>query len=208
MYFKYAVSLFFLPSVQPGYPGSGQNCVTIWIIQGSLVSQSLHQNLVGFVLLIYIGVQNISHHLEDLSPMFRMLGRKDHNWNLAVFLSAFSKHFTKFKYFEAHWNVNILTNYLVNYMQVAPKVCLQFISMKAKTDTKSTITLFDRANLQLQNTVFPHSHQHGLCIFNSDVQEPACCSIKICTSGIDPLLPMLKHATNHFTMLTSTVWSP
>jgi len=34
------------------------------------------------------------------------------------------------------------------------------ISMEAKIDTKSTITLFDRANSLLQSTVFQHSHHH------------------------------------------------
>ena len=41
-------------------------------------------------------------------------------------------------------------------------------------DTKSTITLFDRANSQLQNTTFQHSHHHQLYIFTSNEQEPAC----------------------------------
>ena len=35
-------------------------------------------------------------------------------------------------------------------------------------DPKSTITPFDRANSQLQNTIFQHSHHHYLCIFASD----------------------------------------
>ena len=37
--------------------------------------------------------------------------------------------------------------------------------METTTDTKRTITLFDRANCQLQNTIFQHSHHHLLCIF-------------------------------------------
>ena len=43
--------------------------------------------------------------------------------------------------------------------------------MENTTDTKSTITLFNRANSHLQNTVFQHSHHHHLCIFSSDEQK-------------------------------------
>ena len=46
--------------------------------------------------------------------------------------------------------------------------------METATDTKSKITLFDRANSQLQNTVFQHSHHHELSTFASGEQEPAC----------------------------------
>ena len=35
-----------------------------------------------------------------------------------------------------------------------------FISMENSAATKSTITLFDRANSQLQNTIFQSSHHH------------------------------------------------
>ena len=45
--------------------------------------------------------------------------------------------------------------------------------MENTTPTKSTITLFDKANSQLQDTSFQHSHCHLLCISNSDEQEPA-----------------------------------
>ena len=44
-----------------------------------------------------------------------------------------------------------------------------------KTTTNSTITVFDRANSQLQSTLFQRSHHHWLCFFISDEQEPACC---------------------------------
>ena len=41
-------------------------------------------------------------------------------------------------------------------------------------DTKSTITLFNRAHSQLQNTIFQHSNSHQqLRIFTSNEQEPA-----------------------------------
>ena len=39
---------------------------------------------------------------------------------------------------------------------------------------KSTITLFERANSQLQNIVFQHIQHHQLYIAISDEQEPAC----------------------------------
>jgi hypothetical protein len=58
------------------------------------------------------------------------------------------------------------------------KQCLLFISTETATDKGCTITPLDRASLQLQNTIFPHSHRHWLCSFASDEQEPACWSLK------------------------------
>ena len=78
--------------------------------------------------------------------------------------------------------------------------------METTTDTKSTITQIDRANSQLQNTVFQRSHHHLLCIFASNEQELHAALIKICTSATDPLwlLPMLKHTIHNLTVLTAT----
>ena len=45
--------------------------------------------------------------------------------------------------------------------------------MVTTTGTKN-ITLLDRANSQLQNTLFQHSHHHELCIFTSHEWKPAC----------------------------------
>jgi len=42
-----------------------------------------------------------------------------------------------------------------------------------ETATKSTITLFEWANSQLQNTTFQYSHYHQLCIFTRDEQVPS-----------------------------------
>ena len=50
--------------------------------------------------------------------------------------------------------------------------------METTTDAKSTIALSGRANSQLQNTIFQHSHHHQLCIFTSNEQEPACSARK------------------------------
>ena len=69
-----------------------------------------------------------------------------------------------------HWVKNCLGPHIHRSLQ---KSCLLFISMKTTTDIKST-TWFDCANSQLQNTIFPHTHQHELCTFASDEQEPAC----------------------------------
>jgi len=71
--------------------------------------------------------------------------------------------------------------------------------METTTDTKGTITLFDRTNSQLQNTLFQHSHHHQLCIFTSCEQEPACCTLKVYTSGADSLSlsSLLKRTTHH-----------
>lgn len=54
---------------------------------------------------------------------------------------------------------------------------LSLISMEMKTDSRSTMPLFDRANSQF----LQHSHRHLLCIFTSNEQEPA--------SGSDLLSP-------------------
>ena len=54
--------------------------------------------------------------------------------------------------------------------------CLLFIFMETKTDTKNTITLFDRANSQLLNTIFQHYYHHYLCIFARNEQEPKSCT--------------------------------
>ena len=72
--------------------------------------------------------------------------------------------------------------------------------MGTMTGTKNTITLFGRANSQLQNAVFQHHCHHLLCffvflfvlfvcLFASDKQELAhyAMFIQICTSGSDPL---------------------
>ena len=59
-----------------------------------------------------------------------------------------------------------------NVHRLLQKYCLLFISMETTTDAKSTVTLFDRANPQLQNTTFQHSHHHSLRIFISSEQEP------------------------------------
>ena len=50
--------------------------------------------------------------------------------------------------------------------------------METTTESNSTITLFDRANSQLQNITFQHSHHHQLCIFDNNEQEPSCCACR------------------------------
>ena len=52
--------------------------------------------------------------------------------------------------------------------------------METTTNTRTTITLFDGANSQLQNTVFQHCCCNWPCIFTSDGQELACHAHKIC----------------------------
>ena len=49
--------------------------------------------------------------------------------------------------------------------------------MEIISDTKRTLTLFDREGSQLQNTIFQQSPPL-LCILASDQQEPACCTHK------------------------------
>ena len=48
--------------------------------------------------------------------------------------------------------------------------------METTTDKKSSIAVFDRANPQLQNAIFEHSHNHELCTFTRDEWEPVCCT--------------------------------
>lgn len=73
--------------------------------------------------------------------------------------------------------------------------------METTANTKSTIILFDRANFQLQNTVFHHSHHHYLCICTRS-EQPACYARKNlhghleCGFSFMPLLALLKY-TNH-----------
>ena len=51
--------------------------------------------------------------------------------------------------------------------------------IETTTDTKSTVTLFDRANnSELQNTIFQDCRHHELCIFTSDEHESSCCTQK------------------------------
>lgn len=80
--------------------------------------------------------------------------------------------------------------------------------LETTTDTKSPVTPFNRANSQLQHSIFQQGHHHELCIFNRDEQEPA--FAMICTSGDDTLsvLPLLKCAIHSLTVLVSTAWSP
>ena len=75
-----------------------------------------------------------------------------------------------------------------------------------ETTTKSTRTLFDRANSQLQNTVFQYINHYYLCIFASYEQEPACCTRKNLHPWRWPLwLSSLLKCTNHrLTVLTPT----
>jgi len=42
------------------------------------------------------------------------------------------------------------------------KWCLPFISMETAIDTKSTITLFDRENSQLQNSIFLYGYRRNI----------------------------------------------
>ena len=80
-------------------------------------------------------------------------------------------------------------------------------------DTKSTVTLTDKV-LSLKTFFSQHSHHHQLHIFASHEQEPACHACKNPCGGLEHnsssafLLPLLKHATYHLTVLTATVWAP
>ena len=89
------------------------------------------------------------------------------------------------------------------------KQYLLFISTETTTDRKSTITLFDRANSHLQNTIFQHHSTPPLTVFSSAINKSLHATlIKTCMSRGDPLLPLLKCTNQCLTVLTPTVWSP
>ena len=46
--------------------------------------------------------------------------------------------------------------------------------MEITTDTRSSITILDRASFNLQNTILQHSHHYKQCNFTKNKQEPAC----------------------------------
>ena len=83
--------------------------------------------------------------------------------------------------------------------------------METATGTKTTITLFDRENFQLQNTIF-----FNIVTTTSYAFLPAmnrslhAALVKIYTSADYPLslFPLLKHTTPCLTVLIFTVWSP
>lgn len=78
-------------------------------------------------------------------------------------------------------------------------------SMESTTDTGSTITLFDRASFYLQNTIFPYSCHHWLCIFANDEQFHCLRTLQGCLEcGFSHTLlsPQLKH----YSVLISIVW--
>ena len=68
--------------------------------------------------------------------------------------------------------------------------------MEATTDTKRTVTLFDKANFQLQNTIFQHDHivMHGYIVSPLMNKSLHAVLVKICINGDDPLLllPLLS----------------
>jgi len=88
--------------------------------------------------------------------------------------------------------------------------------METTTDTKSTIILFDRANSQLQNTIFQLITSITYA-FSPVVNKslPAALlkkkNLHVCpfqlVCHIALLSPLLKHTTHWFTVLISTVWS-
>ena len=75
--------------------------------------------------------------------------------------------------------------------------------METTTDTKSTIILLDRANSQLQNTIFQHSHHHEIYIFASEEQELTCCTCKNLRQQRQPTVAVtiaeMHHPPPHWT---------
>ena len=84
--------------------------------------------------------------------------------------------------------------------------------METTTDTRSTRTPFHRANSQLQNTVFQHSHHHLPGCMDELIET---LFISWCDRCAPPsvmsfttLSPLLKHTIRCLTVLTSTGLSP
>ena len=94
--------------------------------------------------------------------------------------------------------------------------------MESTADTKSTVTLFDRTNYQLQNSIFHHSHNHytlHFCqwwtrMFMLHSWKSAQVEVTTLHGSWKPdlsltlLLLLLKGTTHHLTVLTSTVLLP
>ena len=83
-----------------------------------------------------------------------------------------------------------------------------FITMETTTDTKSTITLFNRANSQLHN-YFSVTTTISCVFLPAMNMSLHAALLKISTSRGDPLMrsPLLKPTTHHFTVLMSPVSS-
>jgi len=80
--------------------------------------------------------------------------------------------------------------------------------MENTTDSKSTVTLFDRAKSHLKNTILQHIaiSYAFLPVMNKSLHTVI---VKICTreGGTLLLLPLLICTTHYFTALTPTIWS-
>ena len=83
-------------------------------------------------------------------------------------------------------------------MQVAPKV-MPPISLETTAATKNTITLFDRANSQLQKSLSQHTILSTISCVSSPAMNKSLYAalMKTCTSKGNPLslLPPLEHTT-------------
>jgi len=83
-------------------------------------------------------------------------------------------------------------------MQVAPKV-MPPISLETTAATKNTITLFDRANSQLQKSLSQHTILSTISCVSSPAMNKSLypALMKTCTSKGNPLslLPPLEHTT-------------
>jgi len=84
--------------------------------------------------------------------------------------------------------------------------------METTTDTKSTITPFDKAN-QILSYKIPFLNTATTIIYafsSSTCKSLYAMLVKICTRGGNPLLLslLLKDITHCLTVSTSTVWSP
>ena len=81
------------------------------------------------------------------------------------------------------------------------------MSVEPTAATTSKVTLFDRTDSQLQNSLFQHSHHVELCIFTSNEQELRAALVTVTTSGGDALSPLLKCTTHRLAVPTATVCS-
>lgn len=81
------------------------------------------------------------------------------------------------------------------------------MSVEPTAATTSKVTLFDRTDSQLQNSLFQHSHHVELCIFTSNEQELRAALMTVSTTASlcpQPLFALCKCSAG----VTERQWAP
>ena len=78
-----------------------------------------------------------------------------------ILVGRFNLYYIDVQPFGLPWPQGVKRDCLrLHIYQLLQKWCLLFISMESTTNTKCKITMFDRANSQLQNSLFQHTYYH------------------------------------------------